>query len=311
MANSKVRSSMKIIIAGATGFIGSALVKALSNAHDLTLVGRSSEKIKSTFPTIHHAITWDELKSNGQDILSKHDIVINLCGENIGNQRWSATQKKKILSSRIETTQLIADICTSIQNHPPRIINASAIGIYGFRHDNTPLSENTPISTKADCFLEEVGIAWESALSSAEQKNIPVVKMRFGVVIAQNGGALKKMLPAFSLGLGAIIGNGEQYFSWVSLRDVVRAIEFIINHPEISGPINIVSPGVLKQKDFALNLAHSLNRPLFLRLPSRLIKMIFGQMGDELLLHGQFVVSEKLPAFGFEFHDKDIKSALE
>ena len=134
--------------------------------------------------------------------------------------------------------------------------------------------------------------------------------MRFGVVLSNQGGALKKMLPAFQLGLGAILGDGQQFFSWIALPDLIRAIDFLISHPEITGAVNMVSPGVISQADFAKTLASTLHRPCFMHFPARFVHFLFGQMGDELLLHGQSIKSEKLTQAGFTFQFDTINSAL-
>lgn len=298
---------MNILITGATGLIGTALVNHFSKQHELTLVGRSRKKMQSKFSDQYTIVTWDELKNQGEATIQNQDIIINLAGENIGAKRWSKTQKQKIIESRVHATRCIAEICARLDK-PPRILNASAVGVYGFS-DSTVFSEQSILKTP-ECFLSTVGIAWEQALLPAEMTHVPVVKMRFGVVLSKEGGALKKMLPAFQLGLGAVLGNGQQFFSWIALTDLIRAIDFLILHPEITGPVNMVSPGVISQKDFASALAYALHRPRFMRFPAWFIHFLFGQMGDELLLHGQSVKSEKLLQAGFSFQYENIARAL-
>ncbi len=296
------------MITGATGLIGKALVAHFSNQHQLTLVGRTREKIQSQFPDRYSIVTWDELKTRGESIIRDQDVIINLAGENIGAKRWSKKQKQKILDSRVNATKFIASICAHLDKSP-RILNASAVGIYGFSNDAT-FTENSVLKNP-ECFLETVGDAWEKTLLIAENANVPVVKMRFGVVLSNQDGALKKMLPAFKWGLGAILGNGQQLFSWITLSDLIRAIDFLVLHPEITGPVNMVSPGVVSQKDFAKALARALHRPCFMRLPTWFIHFVFGQMGDELLLHGQSVKSEKLLRAGFSFQFDTVDHALQ
>lgn len=304
---------MNILITGASGLIGTALIEHLSAKHKLTLIGRSTQKLTSLFSDQYNVLSWHDLKSLGQPIIQQQDIIINLAGENIGEKRWSVSQKEKILNSRVEATEIIANLCAPLGEKSPRILNASAIGIYGFSEKNNidhPYTEKTILRTTPTCFLETVGLAWENALLPAESKGVPVTRMRFSVVLSKKGGALKKMLPAFYVGLGAILGNGEQLFSWVSLKDLVRAITFIIEHTELTGSVNIVSPNVVTQKVFAKALASALNRPLFLTLPKKIIHILLGQMGDELLLNGQAVKSEKLLSAGFHFQDVSIENAL-
>lgn len=301
---------MKILITGATGLIGKSLVKHFSDQHELTLVGRTCEKIKSIFFDRYPILTWENLKSLGEAHIKNQDVIINLAGENIGSKRWSFEQKQKILNSRVDATQLIAKICEKLGEHSPRILNASAIGVYGFSQDKI-FTEECELQNQTNCFLSIVGSAWENALLSAEKNHVRVVKMRFGVVLSKHGGVLKQMLPAFQWGFGAVLGDGNQLFSWVMLEDLVNAIDFLIHHPDITGPVNIVSPGVISQADFAKSLAHVLHRPCFFRIPARFVRFLFGQMGDELLLHGQCVKSEKLLQSGFQFQHTQIDSALQ
>src|SRR3989338_8539030 len=271
---------MNILITGATGLVGSALVNHFSNEHQLTLVGRSREKMQSKFSSQYTLFTWSELKHQREKCIQHQDIIINLSGENIGDKRWSETQKQKIIESRVDATRLIAEICARLDK-PPRILNASAVGIYGFS-DTTVFTENSALTTP-ECFLKKVGMAWEQALSAAEKVNVPIVRMRFGVVLSKKGGALKKMF---------------------------RAIHFLVNHPEIAGAVNIVSPGVISQRHFAKELARTLHRPFFMRFPAWFVRLLFGQMGDELLLHGQSVKSERLLQAGFSFQYENISQVL-
>lgn len=301
---------MKIMITGATGLIGKALVAHFSNQHELTLVGRTREKIQSQFSDRYSIVTWDELKTSGKTTIQHQDIIINLAGENIGIKRWSTSQKQKIINSRVDATRTIAELCSPLGQHSPRILNASAIGVYGFSQDRI-FTEKCELKNQANCFLETVAFSWENALISAENNHVSVVKMRFGVVLSNEGGALKQMLPAFKFGLGAILGNGQQLFSWIALPDLIRAIDFLILRPEITGPVNMVSPGVVSQADFAKVLARALHRPCFMHFPVWFVHLLFGQMGDELLLHGQSVKSEKLLQAGFSFQFDTIHHALQ
>lgn len=301
---------MKIMIAGATGLVGKALVDYLSKKHECILLGRTPEKIHAFFSNKYRILTWDNLKILNEDLLKDVDVIINLAGENIGDRRWSLSQKEKIIKSRVNTTKVLADLCAKLREKSPRLLNAGGIGIYGFSDHDHSFSEDSALSNDSNIFLSAVGNEWEKALISAEKNHVNVVKMRFGVVLSKHGGALKKMLPAFKFGFGAVLGNGQQPFSWVSLDDLVRAIDFIISHPDISGPVNIVSPGSVTQKVFAKSLAKALHRPCFLNIPQKIVLMLFGQMGDELLLKGQGVKSEKLLKGGFKFQHTEINEAL-
>ena len=300
---------MKILIAGATGMVGQALVKALQTDHTLVLLGRDPLKLKQCFAQ-HTAIDWQAF-SHTHNPLDDIDIVINLAGENIGEGRWSDARKDLIISSRVNATRTLASACAHSANKNIRLLNASAIGVYGSAGEPGQIyDEASPLPNPPKDFLSTVGLAWEQALAPAEQAGISIVKMRFGVVLSKNGGALAKMLPAFKFGLGGPIGSGQQPFSWVSLHDLIRAITWLIQHPEITGPVNIVAPEWVTQRQFAKMLAKTLHRPAIFPLPGTLVKLQFGQMGQELLLNGIAVKSKVLIEHGFEFSYPTLTGAL-
>ncbi len=300
---------MKIVIAGATGMVGTALVEALKKDHILVLLGRDTIKLKQRFPD-HTAIDWQAFSAL-HNPLDEIDIVINLAGENIGDGRWTTSRKKVILSSRVTATRTLATACAHSANKNIRLLNASAIGVYGSVGEPGKIyDEHSALPTPPPDFLSTVGLAWEQGLAPAEQTGISVVKMRFGVVLSKNGGALAKMLPAFKWGLGGPIGSGQQPFSWISLHDLIRAITWLIEHPEITGPVNIVAPEVVTQRQFAKNLGKVLHRPAFFPLPTAMVKLQFGQMGQELLLNGVAVRSSVLIEQGFGFSYPTLEGAL-
>jgi uncharacterized protein (TIGR01777 family) len=301
---------MKILIAGATGMVGQALVKALEADHTLVLLGRDPLKLKQCFAK-HTAIGWQAFLDT-HNPLDDIDVVINLAGENIGEGRWSVARKDLIISSRVNATHTLATACAHSANKNIRLLNASAIGVYGRSAQPDQIyDEQSPISNPPKDFLSTVGRAWEEALAPAEQAGVSVVKMRFGVVLSKNGGALAKMLPAFKFGLGGPIGSGQQSFSWVSLHDLIRAITWLIQHPEITGPVNIVAPEWVTQRQFAKMLGKILHRPAVLPLPAAVVKLQFGQMGQELLLNGIAVRSSVLIKHGFEFSYPKLEGALD
>lgn len=302
---------MKILIVGASGMIGKALVSHLSKKYQLVLLGRTREKLISIFSNQYPILTWDDLTLNQEESLANIDVIINLAGENIGEKRWSSIQKEKILSSRVDTTKKLAVLCSKLGENAPRLINAGGIGVYGFSDINHFFTEDSTPAHNLNCFLSEVSDAWENALLPAIDSKVNVVKMRFGVVLAKEEGALKKMLPAFKYGFGSILGNGKQPFSWILINDLVRAIDFIISNADITGAINIVAPGVTTQQDFAKSFAQALHRPCFLIMPASVVRFLFGQMGDELLLNGQNAKSEKLLQLGFKFQYPTIESAFD
>ena len=294
-------TAFNILIAGGTGFIGQALVHdRLQRGDQVTILGRSTKKINTVFNKKVKSVTWEELSLKK---IAEFDIVINLAGENISDKIWTRNYKKRILSSRIDTTEKLSQLCGNLGEKSPRLFNASAIGIYGLQQSTvTPQDENTIISysTYPD-FLSEVGKKWEQATRVASDNGVNVINLRFAVVLSPKGGMLKKLLPTFKLGLGQIIGSGQQCFSWVSLQDITNSINFLINQPKVSGPINIVAPEVVSQKTFANTIAKLLHKPCFFKLPAFVIKIMFGQMGKELLLNGQNIRPLKLEQLGYKF----------
>ena len=310
-----MNKSKKIIVCGATGFVGRSLIPALlKEDYEVSVLGRDRHKLQSTFPNQSiHLHTWDDLDTLVPD---NYAAIINLTGENIGDGLWSKKKKQTIINSRVEATKKIVQWCAKSSNKLPHIYNASAIGIYGTQinqHSLPPaLNESDAQTTNSSSlFLVEVGQAWERATFPAIEKGHPVTLMRFGVVIKKGEGMLKKLQLPYSLGVGSVIGTGYQAISWIYIVDLVNAILFLLKHPDILGPVNLCSPGCVSQKAFASALASSLHRPLIFTLPAYLIKMLFGQMGEELLLSGQHVAPSVLNQAGFVFSQPNLKLALE
>ncbi|WP_202798046.1 TIGR01777 family oxidoreductase [Rickettsiella massiliensis] len=223
--------------------------------------------------------------------------------------RWTSDQKIKILQSRLETTSNLSNwALTSSTPQSLRFLNASAVGIYGLNtRQNT---ENTLIKNQKNCFSQQVVREWEAIVKKKLENKINYTLMRFGIVLKKKQGMLEKLEIPYKFGLASILGNGEQQISWVHIEDLVRAINFIIKNQELSGPVNIVAPGVVTQKQLARNLAKTLNRPCFLKMPNVLIKLLFGQMGEELLLSGQEVISKRLKESRFHFKYPNLEEAI-
>lgn len=304
---------MNIVVSGGTGLIGKSLIPALlANGHHLTIISRSPEKIAQLYQASVNGLSWQALNQIAPDTF---DAIINLAGENIAEHRWSKTIKLRIKESRIQTTAQLVKWALQATMKKPHLYNASAVGIYG-AHPATssvvkPYTETTPLCGKSRDFCTEVGESWEKATQPAMGANMPVTLLRFGVVLKRHEGILKKLEWPFSLGFGTIIGSGEQSFSWIQIDDLIAGIIFLLNHPTITGPVNLCAPQCVTQKIFAKALATTLHRPLFLTLPARVVTTLFGDMGKELLLSGQKVYPEKLEKNGFHFTYPDLQSALQ
>lgn len=294
---------MNLLIAGGTGFIGQHLVNHLKDKHALTILTRNIQKSTALFPEVN-AIDWRLPILKKQ--LGTMDAVINLVGENIGEKRWTKKVKAKIIDSRVQSTLTLCQLIAELPpKQRPRLLNASAIGIYGLqpslqKQKTHSYDEDSPLPTPPSDFLSEVGQAWESPLKE-EEKNINALRLRFGVVLHPKKGMLKKLHLPFQLGLGGPIGSGEQPFSWIALTDLVSIIDYFLGHAELTGAVNLVAPEIVTQKVFATTLAASLNRPCFIPMPAFVVKALFGQMGEELLLQGQSVKSRRLKDFPFQY----------
>ncbi len=308
---------MKILIGGGTGLIGRSLVNHfLQQGHQLTIVGRSVDKIDRTFGHTVSAANWQALKKKSI-YLDSFDAIINLAGASIGEKRWSTERKKSIIDSRIQTTTLLSELCAELGENSPPLLNASAVGIYGLQKAvatglPTAMDESTvPTCDTPPDFLTKVACQWEQATTAAKEKGVRVVNCRFGVVLANEGGALPKLVLPFYFFIGGRIGNGQQPFAWVSIADVISALDYLLEHPEISGPVNIVAPDCVTQQQLATAIGETIKRPSVMLTPAFMLKLAFGQMAEELLLHGQNVAPTTLQEHGFQFEYPDIHSALE
>lgn len=234
------------------------------------------------------------------------DVVIHLAGESIAEGRWNRNKKDRILKSRVDGTKLLAEYFSKAKIKPRIFISCSAIGFYGNRKDEI-LTEK---SKKGEGFLSDVTYEWERATILASNSGIRVANIRLGMVLSRKGGALKKMILPFKIGLGGIIGDGNQYISWISIQDLVKAIDYVIQTPSLDGAINFVSPNPITNYEFTKTLGNVLHRPTYLPLPTFLTKIIFGEMGEELLLSSIKVKPEKLENSGYNFKHSKLKTAL-
>jgi uncharacterized protein (TIGR01777 family) len=264
-------------------------------------------KLDNSFSKDINKLTWQDLSHHNS---TQYELIINLSGSSIGAKRWSLNVKKELIESRTLTNQQLIEWLIR-QNAKPRFFCANAIGIYGTQELSTvSFDEDTRIPLASDDFLQQIGLVWEQSLHAASDADIPVTILRFGVVLKQGQGMLKKLELPFRLGLGSIIGSGKQILSWIHYADLLNAFSFIIEQPQITGPVNVTSPVPIAQEEFAIELARALKRPLFIKMPDWLVKALFGEMGECLLLKGQRVVPKRLTELGFKFTYAKIQAAL-
>ena len=293
---------MRVLVSGSTGLIGSSLLEALQTAgHTPVPLLRSSGQGRT------EARFWDpESGSLAEDTLEDIDAVVHLAGEPIAARRWSEAQKTRILESRTKTTSLLANAIAEAPNPPSVFLSGSAIGFYGDRADEQ-LNE---ISSAGEGFLADVVQAWEHAATAA-QESTRLTYLRTGVVLSPHGGALKAQLPFFRLGLGGRIGNGRQWLSWISIQDMVQGIIWLLDN-EISGPVNMTSPNPVTNAEFTKILGQVLARPTFLPTPKAAMSAKLGrELTEQLLFSSQRVEPAALLAGGYEFHQPDLKGALQ
>lgn len=289
-----------IAIAGSTGLIGSALATALRAADHRVL------RIVRNVPANGNELRWDPASGEfDPSALHGVDAVINLCGINIGRRRWSGAFKQSLRDSRIAPTEVLA---TAVADAGVGVlINASAVGYYGNTRDRA-VDETDPAGTG---FLAQLCVDWEAATAPARRAGARVVLARTGVVLAQAGGALSRLRPLFTVGLGARLGNGRQYISWISLEDAVRALQFAISHRPLSGPVNFTGPAPVTNAEFTAALGRALHRPTPLIVPGFAVRALLGEFADEGVLCGQRVIPAVLEQAGFGFQHNTIGEALQ
>ncbi|MGA9798133.1 MAG: TIGR01777 family oxidoreductase [Terriglobales bacterium] len=292
-------NSPRILVSGSSGPIGKALVPALAAQGSAV-----TRLVRSSTPGTNQ-IVWDPSRPLSPDSVSGFDAVIHLAGESIVG-RWTGAKKRRILESRRQGTGHLAEAVAKSPQPPRVFISASAIGFYGNRGDEV-LREDSP---SGEGFAAEICRQWEAATQPAAKAGIRTAQMRIGVVMSANGGALPQMLTPFRLGLGGRLGNGRQWWTWVSVRDVVGAILHILNHDSISGPVNTVAPNPVTNAEFTQILASVLHRPAIFPMPAFAVRLIFGEMGEELFLGSQRVEPAKLAATGYQFQHPELRSAL-
>jgi hypothetical protein len=292
---------MHIGVTGAAGFVGSALVPALArDGHQIIRLRRVKPEPGS--PEIY----WNPAAGALPSLFEGFEAVVHLAGENIAG-RWTSEKKKTIHESRVLGTRQVAESLAEMVKPPRVLVMASAIGYYGDRGDELLTEQSAP----GTGFLAQVCQEWEAAAEPAERAGIRVAKLRLGVVLARHGGALLKMLRPFRLGLGGKLGSGRQYWSWVTLADVVAAFQLALANESLHGPVNVVAPEPVRNADFTKALGATLDRPTIFPMPAFAARLALGEMADALLLASQRVQPIKLANAGYKFQHSQLEPALQ
>lgn len=298
---------MKILITGASGFVGHQVVRALENHHELCILSRHPAKAREKLGAQH------QYRANLDDManLDDFDAVVNLAGEPIANKRWSHVQKNKICNSRWELTARLSELTQLSQTPPSVFISASAIGIYGDTEQAVDENVSLPQMQTSNTlpFPQTVCQKWEDIAFSASSEQTRVCVIRIGLVLGLSGGALPKMLPAFKLGLGGPIASGKQGMSWIHQQDLVDLITFLINHNACSGIYNATAPHPVSNLEFSKALGATLSRPAILPMPGFILNALLGEMA-QLLTEGQYVMPTRLLDAGFSFKHPQLNYAL-
>ncbi|MCK7460541.1 TIGR01777 family oxidoreductase [Idiomarina aminovorans] len=292
---------MNILMTGGTGLIGSAFIRKYQSEHQFTVTTRNKERAANELgDKVTLLSSVDEVSDIGE-----FDAVINLQGEGIADKRWSDSRKQALKDSRWQVTEKLAEMINEAEKPPKAFLSGSAIGYYGPR-DAKPVNEDAMAEEKD--FAATLCQEWERRALAAE-KATRVVLLRTGVVLAKGEGALDKMLPPYKFGLGGPLGEGEQMMSWIQLEDMIRAIQYLLEHDNLSGPVNMTAPGPVANKAFSRTLASVLNKPHFMKVPGFVLTLGLGEMSS-MLLQGQAVVPDKLRNHGFEFEYPTVREAF-
>jgi uncharacterized protein (TIGR01777 family) len=297
---------MKVVIAGATGFLGEPLARALAaDGRDIVILTRRADPPRGTGGV--RFLTWRPGAGQGPWAaeIDGAAAVLNLAGESIAARRWSPSQKQRILDSRVQATRTLAEAIRGASRPPPVFVSASAVGYYGPRGDEIVTEEQPPGSD----FLANVCAAWEAAAIQAGPAT-RVVCIRTGLVIEQGGGALPRMVLPFKFGAGGPLGSGRQYMPWIHRDDWVALVRWTIATPAADGPINATAPNPVTNAEFTRALGRALHRPAFMPAPAFALRLALGEMADALLLSGQRAVPAKAERLGFRFRFTQLDEAL-
>ena len=295
---------MKILVTGSTGFVGSAVVSKLkAKKHDVVRLVRPQSSSTFEEPTVR----WDPgVGTIEKEGLRDLDGVVHLAGENISTGRWTAAKKSRIRGSRVKGTHILAEALAELEKPPKVLVSTSAIGYYGDRGGEI-LTESSPSGKD---FLSEVSRDWEGATEPVKKKGVRVVLLRLGVVLSTRGGALAKMLTPFRFGLGGRIGDGKQYMSWITLDDTSGVVMRALEDGSLNGPVNVVTPNPVTNREFTRTLGRVLSRPTPFPMPGFVARVLFGEMADALLLSSSRVEPEALKKAAHAFQSPELEAAL-
>jgi len=295
----------KVIITGATGFLGKRITEELiSRGDEVTIFTRSAKNAKQNISDAYDYVEWNTELKNWQQKLEDKDVVIHLAGENVMARRWNVEHKKNILSSRVKGTRSLVNVIEQLKKKPQAFISASAVGYYG--NSEKPVNEN---SAPGKDFLSGVVSAWESEASKVESCGVRRISIRIGIVLDANEGALVPMINQFKFFVGGPIGKGEQWFPWIHIEDVIQIFLFAIDNQNISGALNASSPNPMRMNEFCKTLGRVMHRPSLVKVPAFIIKILFGEAA-EVLLNGAQVIPEKTIRAGYKFKFETAEDAL-
>ncbi|AEF39713.1 TIGR01777 family oxidoreductase [Hoyosella subflava] len=290
---------MRVMIAGSSGLTGTALVEALRAD------GHTAIRLVRRQPTGSDEVSWDPGRALDPSVLDGCDAVVNLCGASLGDKRWTGAYKQELRDSRIEPTEVLAE--AAAKAGVPVMISASAVGYYGDTGDKEA-DESAP---PGEGFLATLCQDWEKASAPAERAGVRVANIRTGLVLAPKGGILTRLQPIYRFALGGRLGDGRQYFPWISLTDHVRAMMFLISNSEMSGPVNLTGPAPVTNAEFNTAMARAIRRPAPWVVPGFMLKLIVGEFAEEAILAGQRAIPAKLERAGFSFEHSTIREALD
>jgi uncharacterized protein (TIGR01777 family) len=298
----------RVIIAGATGFIGKELCRRLAErGYEIIALSRNLEKGKKVLGKDVQVVEWNGKNSQGWlGHVEDCQALLNLAGENLASGRWTEKKKQSVLQSRLDAGRAVAGAARLAKRKPKVVVQASAVGYYGPRRDEVCDESSSP----GEGFLSEVSQKWEFSTQEVEAQGIRRVIIRTGIVLGREGGAFVRLEKPFRLFGGGSLGSGKQWFSWIHLDDEVNAIIFLIEREDLSGVFNLTAPHPVRQKEFSRTLGKVMKRPSWLPVPGFLLRLLFGAMAKETLLSGQRVVPSRLLDSGFQFLYPELESAF-